>query len=96
MVFEELLINGFWNYLSNRKQYVQISNVKSNTEDIAYGVPQGSILGPLLYLVYVNDISKSSNGHILFFADDTSLLISEENITILFERANAEMQNVYE
>jgi len=46
-------------YLVNRKQYVQIGKTKSDIEFMNCGVPQGSILGPMLYLMYVNDISKT-------------------------------------
>ena len=83
------------NYLTDRKQYVQIENKKSNMCSIECGVPQGSILGPLLYLIYVNDISKSTRENILSFADDTSLFISDSNIDNLFQRANTEINNLF-
>ncbi len=86
----------FASYLANRQQYVQIDKTKSNIEDINCGVPQGSILGPLLYLIYVNDISKSTNADIMSFADDTSLFVSDSNVTTLYERANVEMKNLFE
>lgn len=85
----------FASYLSNRKQYVQIGNCLSDTEYINCGVPQGSILGPLLYLIYVNDISKSTNAKILSFADDTSLVISDENLPSLYAKANIAMSDLY-
>ena len=59
----------FASYLAYRKQYVQIGKTKSDVEFVNCGVPQGSILGPLLYLIYVNDISKSTHAQILSFAD---------------------------
>ena len=55
----------FENYLSQRTQYVELGNCKSSTQDIKCGVPQGSILGPVLYLIYLNDIGNSSKYHIL-------------------------------
>ncbi len=67
----------FIDYLSNRFQYVEIENLKSDISSIECGVPQGSILGPLLYLIYVNDIAQSSDAKILSFADDTSMCLIE-------------------
>ena len=48
-------------YLLNRKQYTQINNIKSNILPIITGVPQGSILGSLLFIIYINDFSQASN-----------------------------------
>ena len=62
-------------YLSDRKQYVEFENVKSDSSNIKTGVPQGSILGPLLFVIYVNDISLASKIFTaIIYADDTSLL----------------------
>ena len=58
---DENAISWFKSYLSDRKQYVEIENVKSSIKDIQTGVPQGSTLGPLLFIIYMNDISLSSN-----------------------------------
>jgi hypothetical protein len=65
--------NWFRSYLANRSQFVDIDGHSSILLNIQCGVPQGSILGPLLYLIYVNDIPNSCNGNILSFADDTTL-----------------------
>ena len=54
---------------------------------IICGVPQGYILGPLLYLIYVNDIHKSCNSNILSFADDATLFLSNSDIGFLYEEA---------
>ena len=64
----------FTNYLSNRKQCVVVDGKKSNFLDIKAGVPQGSRLGPLLFIIYINDIVEGLESEILIFADDCSLL----------------------
>lgn len=67
-------------YLSNRTQYVIINNVKSTTGKIKKGVPQGTILGPLLFLIYINDILDIlPSGDILSYADDTAVFSSSNN-----------------
>ena len=63
------------NYLENRTQYVNFDNVNSDHQKISTGVPQGSILGPLLFMIYVNDLHNSSKlFQFILFADDTTLL----------------------
>ena len=65
----------FRDYLSNRKQYVHINGTSSGQLPISCGVPQGSILGPLLFLVYVNDLATvSEHALTILFADDTNLI----------------------
>ena len=61
------------NYLTNRKQRVVVNGTESDWSDIKAGVPQGSVLGPLLFLVYVNDLENGMKSKVKFFADDTSL-----------------------
>ena len=68
-------LNWFKSYLSDRKQYVQFNESTSSHATITTGVPQGSILGPLLFIIYMNDISKVTNKfHFTLYADDTSLI----------------------
>ena len=65
------------NYLTGRKKYVEIKNIKSKLMQIMCGVPQGSILGPKLFLLYINDICNvSSDIKYIPYADDTSILWS--------------------
>ena len=69
----------FESYLSNRTQVVEVNSVLSDQGTIKHGVPQGSILGPLLFLLYINDISKSSKILKFFlFADDTTAYYSAD------------------
>ena len=63
-------------YLDGRKQVVVIDGIKSDTLEITAGVPQGSRLGPLLFIIYLNDIIHEIESDILIFADDTSLMAS--------------------
>ena len=60
-------------YLSNRRQRVLINGVESDLGEIEFGVPQGSVLGPLPFLIYINDLEMGIKSHINFLADDTSL-----------------------
>ena len=68
-------------YLSNRRQYTQFNTTLSEFLDIKQGVPQGSILGPLLFSIYINDLSSSSNlFEFLMYADDTTLYCSIDKL----------------
>ena len=70
----EINLKLFSSYLENRKQYTEIDNVKSNTSLITTGVPQDSILGPLLFIIYINDFAQATKlFNFLIYADDTTL-----------------------
>ena len=77
----EMGYNLMKNYLENRKQFVQFDSYSSKMKSIDNGVLQGSILGPLLFLIYINDIPNSSNlFNLLMYADDTTLHCCLEDI----------------
>ena len=69
-------IRWFRSYLTGRNQCVDISGTLSSKASVTCGVPQGSILGPLLFLIYVNDLSGVVKGKVLLYADDTGILVS--------------------
>ena len=88
-------LSWFKSYLSNRQQYVLNDKNKSSMLNIRCGVPQGSILGPLLFLIYINDITKSSSTvSFILFADDTNILYSHKHLTELINTLNTELINV--
>ena len=72
--------NWFKSYLSNRQQFVSINGFNSKNLTMKYGVPQGSVLGPLLFLIYINDLHKAIKYSVThLFADDTNLLVTNSN-----------------
>ena len=89
------LMQWFQSYLSARSQYVIYNGIKSSFRNITHGVPQGSILGPLLFILNVNDFSRSSD--LLFsilFADDTSVFIEGHSYAEVIEILNNELLKV--
>ena len=83
-------------YLSERKQCTQFNDSISNFENISCGVPQGSILGPLLFILYLNDLQNVSD--VLFFlmyADDTNMFISGDDLAVLNETINTELPKIH-
>ena len=90
-----LALNWFQNYLSNRKQFTSYLNATSNSEIITHGVPQGSILGPLLFLIYINDLPDNLvNSKAILYADDTNLIFHDKDLKKLITSINSELPKV--
>ena len=88
-------LDFFKSYLENRKQCVNIDGNSSKCSDITCGVPQGIVLGPLLFLIYINDIYTSPlkvSFHL--FADDTCLFYSNKNLKTLETNVNVALSNI--
>lgn len=80
------------NYLGNRHQYVQIHNNKPDLLQVACGLPQGSVLGPKLFILYINDICNVSKFlNFVLFADDTNLFCSGKNLERLLDTVEMEI-----
>ena len=70
------MLEWFQSYLYNRQQFVSANGLHSNLNYINCGVPQGSVLGPLLFLIYINDLSNAcSKSHLRLFADDANTFL---------------------
>ena len=86
----------FKSYLTSRTQFVKLGGVSSSLLPIDFGVPQGSILGPLLFIIFINDLQNATNLFIKLFADDTFLCAENSNFDLLEREVNLELEKVYE
>ena len=90
-------LKWFTSYLKNRMQYVKIGNTTSDLNSVSCGVPQGSTLGPVLFLLYINDLPQTSN-KLLFrmFADDTNIFYSHKDIKVVEDVVRTELGYVFD
>ena len=88
-------LEWFTSYLSNRSQFVHVNGFNSQKKTITCGVPQGSLLGPLLFVIYINDFHRSSEKlSFILFADDSNLFFSHPDPNILARTVNEELKKV--
>ena len=89
-----LLLEWFCDYLTNRMQTVVIKGEKSRLKRVVSGVPQGSVLGPLLFLIYTNDIVSDIQSVIKLFADDTSMSLALKTPYVRADILNSDLQKL--
>ena len=93
--FRGIVLDWFKSYLENRNQFVRYQSCDSEYKNILCGVPQGSILGPLLFILYVNDITTTTSVlEIILFAEDTTLLYSHPDISSIINVINKDLREI--
>ena len=94
MGLSEGCITWLQSYLSERISFISIENQFSNYGSILCGIPQGSILGPLLFLIYVNDMPEAVNSDLFLYADDSCLMFQHKDVEEIEKVVNNDFENI--
>ena len=94
---DEILLSFFKSYMGNRTQCTTVNGHTSNREKVTCGTVQGSILGPLLFIIYINDLFTSieTDGNIYMYADDTLIVCKSNNLEIVAEKIQKALTQMY-
>ena len=87
-------ISWIKSYLTNRITFVEIEGSQSLEKDFKCGVPQGSILDPLLFLIYINDMCQATNCDLLLYADDSCLTVTHKDIKVIEDTLNSNLSSL--
>lgn len=91
---DNVSVNWFMSYLSDRNQFVYANNTCSGIGKVNCGVPQGSILGPLLFVIYINDMENSVNCDLYMYADDAALIVSGKSVNEIEVMLSSELESL--
>lgn len=92
--FSGSAVNWVSSYLSGRSQMVDVNGTYSSAKEITCGVPQGSVLGPLFFLIYINDMKQACSSDLFLYADDSAILVSHKDLAVVERTLSEELSNV--